>query len=455
MKSANKNLNRLIAGVLALAAAPQAAHAANWLMLQGTEPAGVSAPVSLWGFIQPTYFSVDSKNLSGLVGPNAAFNGQTPNFNRVGPQLESSNSFNILRARIGIRGVASPIDERINYFFLTEFGNNGYSRSDDGSSPRIIDGSITFNHIPGARVRVGLFKAPGMPEEGLQGIQVFDYINFTNVTQQLIQEQFFTTGPSAAAAPLAGSTTTGFVGTQQGTINAFRDTGIQVFDSFRRGPWDLGYAAMVGNGSPLFRTDNNEGKDLYYRLQGYYVFGNSKGPRRDDIGAWLWRQDGKRTFNGNDFDMVRQGIGVGYHKGFMQPNGMRFTAEYMQGKGMISAGSPFPGVGTTVYPGDDNKADGWYAEGGYFLTRNIEFDLRYDKYNRLTNSAADERDFTTWTLGAQYHFSPKARATINYEFRDLKVPNPGAITTPVARNNANAVADAMGDRLSVQATLIF
>ena len=36
--------------VVTLASGP--ANAANWLMLQGTEPAGSADPVRVWGFVQ-------------------------------------------------------------------------------------------------------------------------------------------------------------------------------------------------------------------------------------------------------------------------------------------------------------------------------------------------------------------------------------------------------------------
>ena len=55
-----------------------------------------------------------------------------------------------------------PLDERINYFLLVEFGKNGVA----GENVVVLtDASLTFSHIPTARIRIGQFKYPG-PEEG-------------------------------------------------------------------------------------------------------------------------------------------------------------------------------------------------------------------------------------------------------------------------------------------------
>ena len=36
-----------------------------------------------------------------------------------------------------------------------------------------------------------------------------------------------------------------------GGCNCFHDWGIQVYDGFNRGPWELSYAAMVSNGGEI------------------------------------------------------------------------------------------------------------------------------------------------------------------------------------------------------------
>jgi len=89
------------------------------------------------------------------------------------------------RARIGIRGTNFPLDSKTNYFLLIEAGKNGITEFD--SAVAATDASVTFSHIPYARLRVGQFKTP---TEGLQAIHVFDYINFTTGTDQMLLERF-------------------------------------------------------------------------------------------------------------------------------------------------------------------------------------------------------------------------------------------------------------------------
>ncbi len=176
-----------VASALLLGGAPvKNAEAANWLMLQGTERDAAAGRAKVWGFIQPEVVYTKGSTLKG--GPLANNPAQ---FNMVGPNATSRATFQIRRARIGVRGQGFPLDGKTNYFILTEFGNNGITVPGGGKSAgKLTDASVTFNHIPYARIRVGQFKYPGA-EEGLQAIHVFDYINFTNVANQLLLERFF------------------------------------------------------------------------------------------------------------------------------------------------------------------------------------------------------------------------------------------------------------------------
>ena len=129
--------------------------------------------------MQPTY----QKDLSHGSGPEPT---------RIGPNLETQEQFQFYRARIGFRGVATPLSNKINYFTLVEFGLNG--PTDGGefgkrTAVRLTDASITLNFIPRARLRFGLFKTPG-PEELFQGIATLEYINFSWVGNQLMLERF-------------------------------------------------------------------------------------------------------------------------------------------------------------------------------------------------------------------------------------------------------------------------
>ncbi|HEY9199122.1 MAG TPA: porin, partial [Gammaproteobacteria bacterium] len=74
----------------------------------------------------------------------------------------------------------------------------------------------------------------------------------------------------------------------------------------------------------------------------------------------------------------------------------------------------------------------------------LELDLRYDRLNRATETAAEERRFTTWTLGAQYALTASTRVMVNYEWRAAEAPRLADSADP------NRILDGMDDLLSVQ-----
>ncbi len=460
MKSIYKRTILSAACAAALGGITPSVHAANWLMLQGTEPAGAAARAKVWGFIQPEFQRTDDTKLE--AGP---WSGQSAIFNQMRPDLKSSEGFNVLRARLGVRGEGMPLDPKVNYFLLAEFGNNGITRQ-GGGSVKLTDASVTFNHIPGARVRVGVFKTPGS-EEGLQAIHVFDYINFTNVTNGLLLERFFDTdGSDTYVTPAGNSGAGGSANRPNGPVSAFRDQGIQVFDTFKKGDWEHSYALMVGNGNGITRGDNDNNYETYLYWSSEKVFGG-KGPRRDGWKLFAWYQDGKRTLDAywdaaagefsvqdGEFDRTRYGIGTTFRK-----DKWRAAAEYIVADGVIfngTDGGAVPGAaangpGTTasfnVEP--EGEADGWYVHGGYAVTNALELDVRYDVYNRMTDVANKERKFDTLTLGAQYFFNKKSRLILNYEIRNAEAPN------LADDHNANKILSGMDNRIAAQVLVIF
>lgn len=463
----------LLAGLLALSAN---AFGANWLTLQGTEPQGAEQLAKVWGFVQVQYqddSSDPNPNNGGFIPPKL-----------IGPNLDTQSAFNVNRARIGVRGVAMPIDQKINYFLLLEMGNNGITEP-EGSFAKATDASITFNHLDGARFRAGLFKYPGA-EEGLQAIHVFDYINFTWVTQQMLLERF----PNRKYTPNNPPTTlppeSRLNGFEKG-VGAFRDVGVQMFDWFNVGnDWELSYAIMVGNGNGLNFSDNDDNKDLYLYASAEKVFGGV-GPRRQGLKFFAWSQSGKRTadlsadacsnsvltfpacgpqgsgristtHNPVEYDRDRMGFGVKYLR-----NGWRATAEYMEGEGMIwqaphnptfgigpGQGIPVAGTGgEQAGNGALAEANGYYVEGGWRIPKSRwELDLRYDVYNRLDGNQF-EIEFKRTTFGVQYFFNPRVRIAINYEAREAEAVNFPSGAGP------NANVGGIDDRIAIQVTGIW
>ena len=424
------------------------AFGANWLTLQGTEPEGAEQLAKVWGFVQVQY-------QDDMSDPNAGGGYIPPKL--IGPDWDSQSAFNVNRARIGVRGVAMPLDQKINYFLLMEMGNNAITEPGN-SFVKTTDASVTFNHFKGARIRAGLFKYPGA-EEGLQAIHVFDYINFTWVTGQMLLERFPNRNYTSNIPPQPIPPGTPLNGYER-SVGAFRDVGVQIFDWFKVGEdWEVSYAAMVGNGNGLNFSDNDDNKDVYLYASTEKIFGGA-GPRRQGLKLFAWAQSGKRTadltndgtYNPAEYDRDRYGFGAKFLR-----KGIRVTAEYIVGDGMIwqAPHNPSfgigPGQGNPNAPGNGANAEGkgFYVEGGYrFPGTKWELDLRYDEYNRLDGDRF-EIDFDRTTFGAQYFFNPRVRVAINYEMRNAEAPNFPSGAGP------NGNVDGIDDRIGVQVTAIW
>ncbi len=412
------------------------AQATNWLMLQGNEAPDAPA-FRMFGFLQPTYTYIDAAPLTTLQGASAVYNGNYSTTNLNWPNLQHPHQFQVMRAALGARG---KLSDEINYVVALDAGQNGTTYYHDVV---LTDASLTFNFIPGARVRAGLFKLP-TSEEALMAVNVSSpYIYNSNaVLYLLVGLPVQSSGAVNVSGASAARLSSGFSG--------YRDWGVQVYDWFNRGQWEYSYAAMVSNGSAIDNPgDDDSRKDVTLRLQTSYLLGR-QGPNREDVSAFVWRQDGSRLFGTQQYPMVREGLGLKYLQGKY-----RATAEYLQASGMIVGGQAPPFVGQPFAVGVNEKAGGWYVEGGWRFLPQWEADLRYDYLDFMTQNLANEREFATTTLGVQYFFNPATHLIFNYEWRSMTVSNPAAIAAGAARNNALAIAGNLGDRASVQLTWSF
>ena len=458
-----------------LGGAMTTANAANWLMLQGTERADQAPRAKVWGFLQPTYLQSGNTKLPTTGNPAAdKFAGQDSQFNTHQPNLASNSTFQIMRARLGVRGVALPLDNKVNYFLLAEMGNNGItSPGGGGGSVKLSDASVTLNYIKGMRVRVGQMKVP-MAEELYQGIMTFNYINPSNVgNQQLIERHFWTDGTTACIPGTSGANylrfCNGDLQTQfRGSAVAVRDTGIQLFDTFKSGAWEHSYAVLLGNGGVgMDNRDNSYDTTAYWSSEKVF---SGKGPWRDHMKFLAWSTKGKRTLYSSaildaggslesaekTYDRNLSGLGFIY-----QRNKIRFWTEYIAADGMIFTGSTaggIPGAVSTSGSGEvaqftmapTGKSSGYYLDFGYKITPKIELDVRYDVYNRVTNlAAAAQRDYVTTTLGLQYKFNKKTKLLVNYEMREFNAPAFPSAAPP------NKVAATIEDKISAQLFVLF
>jgi len=299
-----------VVSALSIGVITQVAEAANWLMLQGTETPGAVGRAEVWGFVQAEATYLDATKV-----PAAAWKGSDMAPNTVGPDRSSRATMNIRRARIGVRGQGFPLDNKVNYFLLTEFGHNEITVP--GGGAYLTDASVTLNHVPFARLRIGQFKTPGS-EEGLQAIHAFDYVNFTNGTDQLLMERFANGDGSSTTDDLIAGTKPGtYVNKSNGGVGAFRDTGVQLFDTIKMKNIEISYAGMIGNGNGINRQDNNGKKDIYGYLSVEQVYGG-KGARRDGVKAYVWAHKGKRTLTEEKpgvYNRDRSGVGATFRKG--------------------------------------------------------------------------------------------------------------------------------------------
>lgn len=450
MKAVLKKTMLAVSCAAALGGINTSAQAADWLMLQGTEPHGSAGRAKVWGFIQTQYQSDNSS-------PNGAGTYIPPKL--IGPDLDSQEAFNVNRARIGVRGTGMPIDPNVNYFFLAEFGNNAITNPGSGFA-KVTDASITLNHLKDfVRVRAGQFKIP-MAEEVYQGIALIDYVNFTDGTNQMLLERVPNRAFTGNVAPQPISSTTSLNAFNQ-SIAAARDVGVQAFNTFKLdSDWEASYSFMVGNGNGINSSDNDNSKDYHMYFSATKVFAG-KGPRRQDWKTFAWYTTGKRHLDGNndgaveEYDRKRYGVGTRYLK---LP--FRVAVEWIKAEGVIfqgpdkpSFGLLPPSVGNPNHPAnglnDNAESSQWSVDIGYYIPNTKwELDFRYADYTRMEDSIA-EFDWKALTLGVQYHFNKKTRLTVNVTDRDVEA------TAFASGAGPNANLDGIDKRYAIQLTHIF
>lgn len=395
-----------------------AAAAADWLVLQGTEPGPDAAAVRPWGFVQALGEGVPfGTPAEGLSDALASFDGQLATFNRAGSG-DATWGASIRRARVGLRGAVPKTDGRVAWLVAAELGDNALTRAD----PVVLtDASVTFSYIPGARVRVGQFKLP-LGEEALEmNPLAAEFVNFSNATSQLLLE-----------SPIAD-------GAYTGGAYGFRDVGVQVFDGFDVGGGALSYAVMLSNGR-MGALDVDTPKDVTARVAwAPVVWGGADAAHREELGVYAFWQQGTRSVDGERVARVRRGGGVQVEKA-----GWHARVEILQASGAIEANAPFPGQAVTV--AGEGEAIGGYAyvhhERGMFGGG-----VRYDELWRRYDSPADLRVFRAVTLDLQAEITPRARVLLDYELRWLAAPE--------GSPDAKAIAATMGDRVSLQAGVVF
>lgn len=397
-----------------------AALAADWPTLQATEPGPDPAPIRPWGFVQVVGEGVVGGQVAPSLSAEAlqAFEGQRPAFNRVGAG-EATWGFSVRRARLGLRGAIPKTDGQISWLIAVEAGSNGLTRT----SPVVLtDASVTVSYIPGLQLRVGQFKLP-LGEEALEmNPLAADFVNVSAATGQLLQE-----------SPVVN-------GAYTGGASGFRDLGIEAFHTFVSPVGEWSYALMLSNGR-MGSLELDNSKDLTHRLGWTWPWGDADSPLRDEVGVYAFWQQGAREVGEVEVQRVRRGGGVK-----LQRLGWQARVEVVQAEGALETGAspPFPGQPIQVVP--EGRAVGGHAFVHY--TRGIAGGgLRYDELWRGYESEPDLRVFRTLTFDAQLQITARFRMLLDYELRWLAAPH--------GSDDAQAIAATLGDRVSLQAAVIF
>jgi len=410
-----------------------ALSAADWLYLQGSEPEGIKQQHRLWGFL---HFRYEKQEGDPLVVEGID---KTP-FVYTRPALTHQEGFNMARFRIGLRGSLDQ-HRRIDYFLLSDFGNNGVTRPGrHRMNVHLTDASLTFKHFP-IYIRAGKFKYPGS-EEGWMARFVSPFIDFTTLSNQLMMERFI------SAESRSGTT---YTGEPSSGVGAFRDSGVQLFgriDTASQSHISLAYIA--GTGCGISYHDCNDGNPTHY-LYGAYDkrLGGGKGYYGEALKLYAWYQEGRRVMEFADesraYDRQRYGTGFTFfHSGF------RAQGEYVKAEGMIFTGAkdydPDPlEVSWNFQIEAEGKATGYYLLVGQRFLDEFNLALRYDAYTRMEDSFEKRREFKTWTAAASWLISKHARLDFNYAVNRYDAPY---------NTTADKVLERMGDKFMVQLTLL-
>jgi len=245
--------------------------AVNWFMLQGTEAPGAEH-LRFGGFATIVY-----QNNGGGKIPAGFYAGQPNVSGVVSPNMRSSAETNLNKLQLCARGA---IDDDLSYSMRVLGGNNSATSIDSGNRLRLIETSMTFNHLPGVRARIGLFKTPGA-EESAGFVAPVDYINLTTMTKMLQQEKFV---ESDGSDPVDDNS--------PAKAGCCRDFGLMLFNAFQVQKWELSYAVMLGNGHGLSIEDKNDNPEGYLYCSVEYFFGRGQGKQRQGWKFFAWGQEG-------------------------------------------------------------------------------------------------------------------------------------------------------------------
>jgi len=293
---------------------------------------------------------------------------------------------------------------------------------------------------------MGLFRQP-LGDEATAPVP--RYINFSHVTQQMVQERYFASDGSV----------NGNANLDEGPVSAFRDFGVEAFDAFIAGQWEHTYAVMLGRGTGVDPALNRTGIERYLYWSSEYILGG-KGTEREGLKIYAWGQFGERTLKAGPtqdeqiFDRRRAGIGATLFTGRWS-----VSSEWINAQGMIyngPDGGTIPGnisnngalvAGYNVLP--KSKAHGWYVDVGYRILDPLLLRLRYDLLHRGTDSPSTDIQFQGVSVGGSYAITTRSQIIIDYQFRRYNAPQ------LEGSNPTNVLLSGVDNRIGIRFTQQF
>lgn len=284
---------------------------------------------------------------------------------------ETESTFFIKRARVNFQG--DILRDKIDYRLQLEFA----------SSPKIVDAYLRFKPFDELNFQIGEYKIPFTIENTDYVPLKVELIEYPLSLQKLM-----------GFNDICGLSATG------------RDMGASMYGGFikRDGYSIINYDFGVFNGEGLNVKDKNKSKDVVGRVTLKPVKG------LQISGSYYWGE-----------------YGAEYRKR------IRYTAGASYDRGRIVVRSEWIGGVTGMPDADkvmhDMTSDGWYALGGFRVTKSLMPVFRYDTFRQNVDVAGTRQ--TNYTLGCVWQPIKYLRCQLNYTYEDY---------TEHASSNRNVVA---------------
>ncbi|MCB9741682.1 MAG: hypothetical protein H6741_02135 [Alphaproteobacteria bacterium] len=380
------------------------AQAADWLSIQGLEPAEAEAArLRPTGFLQVAAEGVWAEPVTGLTAESLQdYEGELASFNTLGVNGERWG-LGPVRARVGGRGALPGADGRLDAFVAVELGRNAITTTaTDGWRPALMDASVTL--AGPVNLRVGQFKLP-LSDEALEAVHLTNpQLRFTRVTSTLLMERDTSTGAFT------------------GRINGLRGAGAQAFGSHLLGPTELSWAVMASQ-AWVGAAHLDPGMTWTGRAQlAWLLDGRRRSPWREELAAWGFVSTGLRDVGEAD-PARRTRVGGGAQLNTAE---LRLRAEGIYADGVLNVGMSPPFAGGSVGVDPEGQAWGVTALATWRPVPRWELGALYGHLDSRPEGGPDRRVFDDVTGVARVNLVDGARLDLNLGWRHGRAPEGSA-----------------------------